>query len=356
MKILMVADGHGGETHVHAMADGFKKLGHKVRVFTWQSYFHNYPYANVYPTRPNRLASIYYRFQNKFTFGPAVIKLNADLIKQARTFKPDMVFVYRGTHIYPRTLKALKATGAKVMGFNNDDPFSSQYKPYFWRHFRRGIFAYDHLFAYRLKNLADYKRIGYRHTSLLRSYYIESRNFPIARPKAAYTCDVIFVGHYEADGRDALLKRVMEAGIDFKLFGTGWQASPLAGYFKAHGGLPKPLLGAEYNIALNSAPIALSLLSHLNNDTYTRRSFEIPATGTCMLSAYTDDLADNLFKPNKEAVYFTDGDSLLKQLKKLLANKALAKKIGAAGRARLLKDGHEVTDRCRQVLKTLATL
>jgi hypothetical protein len=353
LKILLVADGHGAEIYVGALRDGFTKLGHDTRLFTWKDYFKNYPYANVYPTKNNPLASIYYRFQNKFTFGPSMLKLNIDLARQAQSFNPDLVFIYRGTHIYPATIRRMKRLGLTVFGYNNDDPFSPQYPSYFWRHFRRGIFAYDHLFAYRQKNLDDYKKLGYHHASLLRSYYVAVSNFPLPKPKK-YPHQIVFAGHYENDGRDDTLKLLLDNGVDLKLYGTGWHCSKHYDYFTQKLGPIKPVYGADYNKALNlTAPLALAFLSKLNNDTYTRRSFEIPAAATCMVSEYTGDLAHNLYKPNAEAVYFKTPRELLAQVKKLLASPTRIKKIAQAGHKRLLKDGHEATDRCREILEVL---
>jgi spore maturation protein CgeB len=353
LKILMVADGHGGAIYDEALADGFVKLGHKVERFTWKEYFHNYPYANAYPTDGNKVRSFWYRLQNRLMAGPAVFKLNRALVAHAKTLQPDMVFLYRGTHVWPCTLKALrKVTHAKIAGYNNDDPFSPRYPWYFWRHFKRGLRHYDHMFSFRHKNLKDYAETGYRRTSLLRSYYIDKLNHPVAKRDKRFACDVIFVGHFEDDGRDVAIKTLVDAGIDLKLYGTGWQKSPLYGFFRERFGEIRPLYGPDYNLSLASGRMALVFLSKLNNDTYTQRTFEIPATGTVMVSEYTKDMA-GMFAADEEAVYFRTPAELLAKVKGLLAEPKRLAAIGKAGRARLLKDGHEVTDRARQVLETL---
>lgn len=348
----MISDGHGEETHAGAFANSFTELGHDVHKFTWKEYFKHYPYADCYETDGNKLKSIYYRFQNKFTFGPAVYKLNIDMVKKCQQFQPDLVFIYRGTHVFPSTIKKLKQTGAKVYGYNNDDPFSTKYLPYMWRHFKSCIPLYDHIFYYRYKNFDDYEAIGYKNISMLRSYYIKANNFFIPNlEKNKYSCDVIFIGHFENDGRDDYIKMLSENDIDIKLFGNNWQKSQHYNYFIQKFGEIKPLYNADYNLALNSAKISLVFLSKLNNDTYTRRCFEIPATKTMMLAEYTDDLNNHLFSQDKEAVYFKNSQELLKKAKFYAMDDESRNKIAKAGYNKVYNAGHEVTDRAKQVLE-----
>ena len=361
MKILVAADGQGAEIYADALAGGFAALGHTVQQFAWRGFFYGYPYKPMGRGWWERLRWVWYRAQNKFMVGPAVWALNRALLRQCKKERPDLLFVYRGTHVWPGTLRAIRALGIVVFGYNNDDPFGVQYAPWVWRHFVRGLPHYDHVFAYRAKNLDDYARVGVaaEKTSLLRSYYVAARNFPIlvAAPVAeTLRADVTFVGHYEPDGRDAVLLALLRAGVRVQLRGTLWEQSPLYAQLLAALGVAaiRPLYGADYNAALSSATIALVFLSKLNHDTYTRRCFEIPATGACMVSEYTDDLAQNLFTPDEEAVYFKTSEELVAKVQHLLANPDVCVRIGAAGRARLLADGHEVTDRARQVLAQFA--
>lgn len=353
MKILMVADGHGGEAHEKAYGIAFDEMGHDVHYFTWKEYFHHHPYAEHYETEDSKLKSIYYRFQNKAKFGPAVCKLNNDLVKNCKENAYDLVFVYRGTHVYASTIEKIKKTGAKVFGYNNDDPFSDVYRPYFWRHYRKCIPHYDHIFYYRHKNKADYEAIGYKNISLLRSSFIQERNFIIKDTShSPYTCDVIFVGHFERDGRDKALLNLLRQGVNLEIYGTTWQQSEYYDEIvKLLGHDIYGLYGAEYNLALNSAQVALVFLSKINNDTYTRRCFEIPAVGTCMLAEYTKDLANNLYDADKEAVYFKNHDELYDKVKHLLKNDQERQAIAKAGHKKVKSAKHEVRDRAAEVVK-----
>lgn len=352
MKIVIAADGLGSEIYGDPLKNGFAALGHEVFNFSWKEYFKNHQYADRFNVDGNFFSSIYYRVQNKFLFGPAIWRLNKDFLDFCTRCEPDLIFIYRGTHILPSTLGKLKAkVNAKIFGYNNDDPFSKQYKKYLWRHYISSIKHYDHIFAYRHHNMLDYSKIGYKNTSLLRSYFIRERNFPsLVESQGKYSADVVFVGHFEDDGRDEALIELKKRGVDVKLFGTGWHHSRHFPELKAHFGNIYPV-HEDYNLVLNSAKICLAFLSKLNNDTYTRRNFEIPATGKLMLSEYTEDLA-SLFTEGVEADYFRSIDELIKKTRYYLANEKSRENVAQAGLCKVHLAGHEVINRAQQIVET----
>jgi spore maturation protein CgeB len=98
------------------------------------------------------------------------------------------------------------------------------------------------------------------------------------------------------------------------------------------------------------------LFSKINQDTYTRRCFEIPATKTLMICEYSKDMAENLFAEGEEAVYFRSSDELIQQVRYYLANEGERVRIANNACEKLHSDGHNITDRCKQVLDTYSTL
>ncbi len=180
----------------------------------------------------------------------------------------------------------------------------------------------------------------------MRSYYIKQNNFPIECDKIY---DVVFLGHFENDGRDRYIKSMIDAGIKVTVFGDElWKEAPLYNNIKSV--VEKSKRGKEYNETINRAKIALVFLSKINKDTYTRRCFEIPATKTLMMCEYTDDMA-SMFEPDKEAVYFNSPDDLVRKCKYLLEHDELIAEIAENGYNKLLKSGHEVTDRAKEIIK-----
>ncbi len=342
MKVLILGKG------IHAIYEqafykAFQRLGIDVYTFFWQ--------------KDQNYRGFLFKIQDKFIVGPMINNINTSLIKQAVKIKPDLIFIYRGTHILPASLQTIKKkTNALIFTYNNDDPFSPKWPKYVWRYFLNGLKYCDWIFAYRRKNIEDYKKLGFNNVSLLMPYYIKELNYPIKNlPTEKYKCDVIFIGHYEADGRDEYIKLLIEHNINCRLYGTYWERSKYYKLFKKVFGKVTPLYGEDYNLALNSANIALVFLSKINNDTYTRRCFEIPATRTFMFCEYTEDMS-RLFKEGVEAEYFRNKEEFIKKIKFYLNNETLRKRIAEYGYKKLISSGHEVTDRAEEIIRVFETL
>jgi spore maturation protein CgeB len=260
------------------------------------------------------------------------------------------VFIYRGDLIRAKTIKRLKTVcpDAVLVGYNNDDPFSPRYPFWYWRHFIHAIPVYDLVLAYRLHNVSDFAGAGAARVHLLRSWFVPERDFKLDIEKKY---DVVFVGHAEDDGRQEILETIVESGYSLGLFGPShyWESRLQNSAGLKHLLPVCPVWGADYNRVLNEGKVALCFFSALNRDTYTRRCFEIPASGTVMLAQYSEDLA-SLFTPDEEAVFFHNGEELVAKLKWLLENDDIRHRIADAGLQKVHDAGHDVNSRVRQLL------
>ena len=348
LKILIVGDWHSN-LHEEAVKQALEELGQEVICFSWHQYFK--PNSKV-----GQFFSPLFKFQNKYLCGPTLKSLNEDIVSVFRQYLPDVVFVYRGTHVFPETLEQIKSVRSEsiLVGYNNDDPFSPRYPKWLWRHFIASLPVYDLALAYRRQNLEDFVRAGAQRVELLRSWYLPWINKPVELSPSEfmhYECDVVFAGHFEDDGRLDCLEAVVESGWNLKLYGHdyGWN-KPLSRSKALRNLLPiKTLWGEDYNKAICCSKMALCFLSKLNRDSYTRRCFEIPAAGTLLLSEYSHDLS-NMFEPGKEADFFQSPQDLVEKLDFYLGNEELRRKVASAGRERLIADGHDVVSRMRQML------
>ena len=348
MKILVVGD-FSSEIHEKALVEKFRELGHDVLEFGWNQYFKGSVGYVKGSSIIKRLMTLHYRIQNKFIIGSIIFKINNDLKLIANDFKPDFILIYRGTQIKAKTVKLLSKKYI-VFGYNNDNPFNPKYPKYLFRHFLNSIIYYNHIFAYRNSDIEEYNKLGVQNTSLLRSFFIKSRNFPIHfGSNKSYQTDVVFVGHYENDGRDEIIKNIIDSGISFKLFGPHWEYSKHYSYFLDKIGEIQ-LAFENYNEILNQSKIAIVFFSKLNKDTYTRRVFEITASKTFMLCEFSYDMI-NIFEENKEAEYFRDTKELIFKIKYYCDNDKKREESASNGYLRLLNDGHEAKDRCIQIIK-----
>ena len=348
MKILIAGDWHS-KIHEQACHDALKSIGHEVHAFKWFEYFGGYKYHDMHPAK-----TLLLKAQNKLIAGPLIKKINRELVQKVKRIDPDVLLVYRGTHINKETLFEIKTYSDRIflVSYNNDDPFSKKASGLLWRHFKRSLSYYDMNFVYRDHNIEDYTAAGARNIHLLRSYYIPGRNHFVEldnEDAKKFQCDVVFAGHYENDGREKYVEEIVKNKIDFKLFGPEWNnVVKKSGYLKKYHPV-RMVLDNEYNKALCGSKIALAFLSKLNRDTYTRRCFEIPATKTFMLSEYSDDLAC-LFEEGVEAEFFRSKKELVEKIHYYLKNPDKRTLIAEKGFERIVKDGHDVISRMKQAV------
>jgi len=332
-----------------ACARALESLGYTVERFGWRAVFYRDGLVQGQPRYRSRWAAL----QNRLLFGPALRRINAQLIERAAQFKPDLIWLYNCTHVFPRTVETLRRLipSAVVAQYSNDNPFGTHARPDYFRHLKKSIPLCDIHFVYRHSNVQEFVHAGATRVHLLRSYYVPEEDHRVVLTAAdeGYRSDVVFVGHYEPDFRLNAMNALAERGYRLNLFGAGWNDSvrpvddsSLQSCFPV-----RPVLGEEYRKAVSGAKIALSFLSKRNADTYTRRNFQIPAMGAFMLSEYSDDLA-SLFEEGTDAEYFRSIPELLDKTEYYLKHDASRERIARRGYERVVRDGHDVTSRMKQ--------
>ena len=296
------------------------------------------------------------RAQQKLVLGPGVLAANAALLARCSSFKPDVVLAWRAPWLLPSTVRLARRIGARqVVLYNNDDPFGADRHRRIWKQFRCSIPVADVCLAYRTVNLTEYRDAGARQVSLLRSWYDPRLHRPVQLPPVdleRFGCDVVFVGHHEADDRLEVLNALLAAGLKLRIFGGGWErlerSQPIAKLLPI-----RTAVGDDYVKAIAAAKVALVFLSKRNRDTYTRRCFEIPAIGTLMLAPRTEDLL-SMYREGEEAAYFSSPEDAVEQVRRFIQDDGLRLRVAAAGQARCIREGNDVTARARQFLGDLA--
>ena len=348
MKILLAGNWQWIQ-YEKAFSDAMKALGHDVTAFVFSDFF------------SGKLG----RYQNALAAlpGPAAINLNKSLLGHALKSKPDILFVWRGIHIWPSTLKKIRKMGCLLVSYNNDDPFGPHvhqkapwHHHFLWTWYIKSLKEYDINFVYRSTNVSEAIAVGARNVHVLMPYYIPHFHHPVELnivDQERYGCDIVFVGHYEPDGREQYLRAIIEQGLHVRLFGGEYWTTEVLGDLSAYLGQVRPVYEMEYANALCGAKICLAFLSKMNRDTYTRRCFEIPACGRLLLCERTDDLKI-IFKEDEEAVFFSNKKELVEKSLWLLDHPEIIESIATSGRKRVLADGHDVDNRVKKMLDLIS--
>lgn len=335
-KILIVGNWRW-DIYEDALSAGFKKNDWSVIRFDVSKYLSK---------------SFLEHFQSRIKCGPNITKLNKELMRTVIYTSPNAVFFNRCDLIYPRTLTIIKEIkDAVLILYHNDNPFINLRNKIKNRHFLASIPIADITLVYRPSNLRDAQRYGANKVSLFMPYYLTDRHKPLSDSALSHSFDVIFVGHYEPDGREEILNYLFENGITVRVFGSRWEKVQKKFRWLAAMDIHQ-VWGDEYRRLLSSAKIALVFFSNANRDVYSRRCFEITACGTMMLAPRTPEL-EQLFADGKEAVYFDSKEDLLQKTEYYLGSDEERSKIAQAGRKRCIEGGNDEISRTKELIEII---
>lgn len=287
-------------------------------------------------------------------------KMNADIIEKLSSKDIENLFFWNCNHVLPSTMQKLKTMGKKISIYNNDDPYGSvikngkpflQFFQYYW--FIKSLIFADYNFVYRPINIGESKNYVNEDCkiNILQPYFIPDLHKPSYKKAKDCKHDVIFIGHYENDGRLEILDYLHANGIRVSLFGTGWNEIKNSKFLEQKERI-MPLRGDDYAKALGESKICLSFLSSMNRDVYTRRCFEIPGMRKLLLSEKTREMTE-IFTDNKEAVFFNDKYELLTKINFLLDNPDEIDHISKSGYERSIQSGYDIKSRAEFFLKTI---
>ena len=333
MKILLIGS-YKYAMYAEAFYNAWVELGHEVERIDYEEYhIHG----------KGRIAVLLNRIQDRYLWGIPMQRYNKDIVRRVESFRPDFVFLYRCNNIYGSTIKNIRAK-TTVFSYHNDDPFGGVPSHAFYRYYKETT-RHCHLnYVYRKKNIEDLRATGVENAKVLLPYYMKARNFPIDCTK---DIQVSFLGHYEPDGRDSVIKGLLDKVVQVRVFGSEWQRAP---FYEQMKHIHAPATGEGYNEMINRSQILLVFFSKRNNDTYTRRSFEIPATRSFMLCEYTEDM-DRMYPADEAAVYFRTHEEAVEKCLYYLEHERLRIQIAENAYRRIMEMGGSEYDRAKEIIE-----
>ncbi|WP_371060311.1 glycosyltransferase [Rhodosalinus sp. 5P4] len=281
-----------------------------------------------------------------------VREFNAALMAEAEALRPEMLFVFKGPMVAARTLERLRAKGVICIQFFPDVSVFTH-----GPELPRALPCYDWVFTTKSFGLADMaERLGIRDASFLPHAFDPETHAPAdltEADRARHACDVSFIGDRSPE-KQRLLAALAAAcpDLDLRIWGPDrWRRAPPALRRTWQG---DRVTGREYAKAIGLSKINLGLLTERqpgasSGDVMTARSFEIPAAGGFMLHQRTRE-ATAFFEEGREAAFFDGPDELVHEVRRYLAEPEARLAIAAAGRRRVIADGHSADDRVHAIV------
>lgn len=338
LRILCVVDPMWGACG-HGFARAFQRLGHAVRILSPSEFVP--PGWEELPLRILRRA-----------LRPALVRsMERALLAEVRAWKPDALFVYKGTWVTPAAVRGARALGCAAVNVYPDVSLLV-HGPYIPRAMRE----YDWVFTTKTFGLADLKNVlGVERASyLVHSYDPEVHRPPhlSERDRRDYGCDIAFAGGWSPK-KQTLLEFVATSLPDahMRIWGAGWDTKGVRIPGLVQG---RSVYGDEYARALAAARVNLAILSEVrpgasDGDHITTRSFEIPACGGFLLHERTDEL-QSLFTEGKECAAFASAEEAVEKTRWYLDHEEERLRIAAAGRRRAESAGYAVDHRAAEVV------
>lgn len=272
--------------------------------------------------RPNRLRSF-----------------SEEVLRVCRRERPKWML---STGLAPVDLPALTAIGKlgiKRLNYLTDDPWNASHKA---EYFLKALRAYDHVFSARQSNIAELKGAGCRDVSYLPFGYNPELHFP-QRPggdeASKFECDAAFIGGADRD-RVRCVYPLIRAGLKVALYGSYW------GSFRRTRPFDRGHIGPEaMRKAISASKIVLCLVRRANRDGNSMRTFEIPASGGCMLVEDTAEHRQIFGSDGENALYFKNADEMVRKAKHLLADERERSRLARAAHELIINGAHTYKDR-----------
>jgi spore maturation protein CgeB len=269
-------------------------------------------------------------------------RFSNQLVETCARAKPDILIATGMAPLTESALRRLRQLGIVSMNYSTDDPWNPAMRSNWYL---RALPFYDFVFSPRRSNLDDFRRLGCAEVHYLPFGYDESLFASATYSDLSQAHDVLFVGGAD-HARVAFMTEFMRNGPPVALVGGYWERYPA---FRAQAlGIKPP----EIIRALTaSAKVNLCLVRRANRDGHVMRSFEIAATGGCMVAEDTVEHRE-IFGPEGEAtVYFRNAKEASECTRALLCSSAERRRLAAGLHRRIVGGAHTYAHRLGTMLE-----
>jgi spore maturation protein CgeB len=272
-------------------------------------------------------------------------KFSQTVLEACREFQPDFLLATGIAPIASDALRSIGSLGIHRLNYLTDDPWNPHHKaPWFMD----SLSHYDHVFSPRRANLEDLHKLDGPEVSYLPFAYAPQVHF--ADPPASeeesmrFASDVVFAGGADSDRvryADALIRE----GFHVALYGGYWDRYPQTRRFAL--GLADP---PTLRKAIGGSKVALCLVRRANRDGHSMRTFELAASGACILAEDTIEHREILGEDGAAAVYFRTIPEMVGKLRWLLEHPDDRRRLMAASQRWIVTCANTYGDRLAAML------
>lgn len=285
----------------------------------------------------------------------AVREFNRELVRQAKTFRPELLLVFKGMFVSAQALHALRGLGIRTHCFYPDVSFRV-HGPYL----PRALPIYDWIFTTKSFGLADLReQLGATRASvILHAFDPDVHRIVELTPEdlARYACDLSFIGTWSPK-KEGVLTEVLRRRptLALRIWGAQWAPVARRNAVLRDAISGNTVEGEEYARAIRASAINLGILSEArigasSGDQITSRTFHIPAAGGFMLHERTNELLRVFDEPN-EVLAYADIDELMARIDQALGDEPMRRRVAARGHE-VVQAAHSWDHRIRDLLAT----
>jgi spore maturation protein CgeB len=292
---------------------------------------------------PRWMRTLYWRFAGH---RPVHLRsFSAQVVAACRKERPGWLVTTGIAPVEAAALAAIRALGVRTVSYLTDDPWNPNFRaPWF----ERALPLYDQVFSPRRSCMPDLRASGCRDVAYLPFGYDPELSFPEALEDPAdqttFSSDILFAGGADLD-RVPFIATLQQSGLRVAIYGDYWER-----YHETRSHARGHADPSTLRKAAAGAKVGLCLVRRANRDGHVMRSFEIPATATCMLTEDTPEHREIFGEDGAAVVYFRSRDDMLDRARWLITHAQERQRLAGAGYALITSGGHTYNHRLATML------
>lgn len=276
--------------------------------------------------------------QARIGMGPLISLSSKILMQEVERFKPDIVWV-DGGFLLPKTAiqNIKKRFKCKFVHYTPDSlaaPGKSN------RCMSNAISAYDVVVTTKEQDMAIYSELGAKRVIFSLQGYDPNIHKEVKLSEddsMKYKCDVSFVGQYMKDRAEMMDCLMENLDVDLRIYGYGWENKLVSKKLKKV--FCGPAVADDYAKVVSGSKITLGFLNNKVKDSFTTRTFEIPACKGFLL-AERSAIHEKLLKEGVEAEYFSSSLEMVEKIRYYLINDKKRDDIAKYGYEHIMKSDY----------------